>query len=315
MNRFVAAVTLLAVAALIGHGLFSMRDHTASANAPAAEVSVAPGVLYRAIPTGPMSGVDLVDIDLATARARIVIATDHLKRTREGIVGDAYTPNEWLERKSALAAVNGGYFGYTAGDDKEGVVGLLVRGGKVVQGAPPIAGSGGQFVAPGHYVRSAFGLTRSGEPSIAWVGTKVDAGREAPFSYPSPTKTAIGKPWRMRDAISCGPTLISGGHAAVTDYQERLVSSGNLPRTFVAYDSVVGRPTHFVMGVTSATSFKSLAGFLVDYFAHYHHTEAARAMCMDGGPSSQISYRGADGVVSPMQTGTAVPVAITIVSK
>jgi exopolysaccharide biosynthesis protein len=315
--RFLSFLIIVGVVALVACSVCWLRDHPASASSPTDEVVIAKGVVYRAVATGDARGVDLVDVDLRTANARIAIATDRVVRGSNGeIAGMAYTPQEWMQQRHALAAVNGGYFGYTADDAGcVGIVGLLMRRGKVIQQAHSLYGRGSALIDPGRYVRSAFGLTSTGEPSIGWVATLPSGGSQAAYSYTSPVGLTGAHRWRVADAIGCGPTIIRDDKADVTDHQERLASPGDLPRTFVAYDTDGGRPRHFVMGVASSSDFDSLALFLLEYYLRYHHDTPHRAMCLDGGPSSQISYRGPNGVASPMQTGTSVPVAVLVVGK
>jgi exopolysaccharide biosynthesis protein len=112
--------------------------------------------------------------------------------------------------------------------------------------------------------------------------------------------------------VGCGPTLIQAGKTVVTDRRERLASPGARPRTFVAYDGPPGRPTHFVLGVASALTFPDLAVFLQDYFTRYDATRAEAAMCLDGGASTQLSFRQGNAVQSPLATGVSVPDAVIL---
>lgn len=116
----------------------------------------------------------------------------------------------------------------------------------------------------------------------------------------------------MRDVVGCGPTLIQQGKSVVTDRLERLASPGPLPRTFVAYDGPAGRPAHFLLGIASGMTYPDLAAFLTDYFARYDGTRAEAAMCLDGGASTQLSYRRRNTVQSPRFTGVTVPDAVVI---
>ena len=311
INRFLAGLVLVGIAAFVVHAFLPEREHLAAAGPAATDESVAPGVVYRAIATGSMAGVDLIDVDMAAAKVRLGLGVGGIKRGAHGVTGRAFTPEQWLTQTNALAAVNGGYFGNAASSDREQVVGLLMLGGKVVQAQPAISGHGGRHVVAGRYVRSAFGITASGAPSIAWIGTV----GTTPMSYRSPTNLIAGKRWRVRDAFGCGPTLIANGRIDVHDYAERLVNSGERERTFVAYDTLAGQPRHFVMGVASSMTFQTLADFIAGYFQHYHAGKAARAMCFDGGSSSQLSYRGPSGVTSPLQTGVTVPVALLLLPR
>lgn len=269
---------------------------------------IAPGVTHRAIATGPDEGIDLIDIDLGRAAVRISVAADDVRLTNGMVTGRAYTPREWLDRTHALAAVNGGYFGADSGADRKEIVGLLVQNGRVRRAAPPISGSAGDFV------RSAFGITPSGRPVIAWAATEPHAPYIA-RSFRSFDSQSVDKaPWGVSTAVGCGPTLVHGGKILVADREERLVSEGEQPRTFVAYDGPRDNPRHFVLGMASGIGYRDLAKFLISYFPRYDKSRAMAAMCLDGGSSSQLSYRTKDGAVkSPRDTGVSVPDAILLV--
>ena len=122
-------------------------------------------------------------------------------------------------------------------------------------------------------------------------------------------------PWPVVSAVGCGPTLIQRGCFVVTDRLERLASPGALPRTFVAYDAPRGRPTHFVLGIASSMTFQDLAAFLQTYFPHYDGTRVEAAMCLDGGASTQLSYRSGSMTQSPRFTGVTVPDAVVILPR
>lgn len=266
--------------------------------------TLAPGIVHRAIPTGGDAGVDIVDVDLTRASARPAIVTGTV---RQGY-GPAYTPQDWLARTRALAAVNGGYFGREDGQGRKEFIGLLVRRGRVMHPAPSLTGQGSATLAPGRYVRSAFGLTHWGQPMIAWVSSQ-------PFLavYENPViRHGRPRPWPVESAVGCGPTLIQHGQIVVTDRLERLASPGPRPRTFVAYDGPAGRPRHFILGIASNMTFSDLAAFLASYFSRYDGTPAEAAMCLDGGASTQMSYRLNQAVRSPLFTGVTVPDAVVI---
>ena len=106
--------------------------------------------------------------------------------------------------------------------------------------------------------------------------------------------------------------LIFNGKQVVTDHEERLVSSGSMARTFVAYDVDHGRPRHFAIGVTGASTYRELSAAIAGYFITAHHRSAYRAMCLDGGPSSQLAYLSGGTYQCPLQTGVAMPTAVAI---
>ena len=275
---------------------------------------LADGVIHRSLPTGPTTGIDLIDLDLAHSAAHIEIATENIGRTNGLIAGDAYLPREWLKRRHALAAVNGGYFGRDAGGGRKEFIGLLVQHGKVRRAAPPLYGHGGALTEKGHFARSAFGLTTNAVPSIVWAATDpADTHRLLAHSTPILTSASQTSAWAIDQAVGCGPTLLQRGRALPTDREERLVSTGPLPRTFVAYDLVRGHPRHFVVGIATWITYEDLGQFLIGYFKTYHRTKTVSAMCLDGGASTQFSYRYKTDIYSPLDTDVTVPDAILIV--
>ncbi len=253
---------------------------------------------------------DIVDIDLDHANAHLTIQTRGIVLVHGRVVGQAYTPRDWLTRLHGLAAVNGGYFGQEDAQERKEFVGLLVQKGRVRHAAPPLLGHGSATVARGGYVRSAFGLTGDGSPQIAWAAT--EAGKPQGLRVFSSPMGRRGAVWRIVNAVGCGPMLISEGKSVVTDYQERLVSPGPVPRTFVAYDSDGGRPRHLLLGMASGTDFHDLAALIAGYFPRYDGTTVEAAMCLDGGASTQMTYRLNGNLQSPRETGVTVPDAIVL---
>jgi hypothetical protein len=272
-----------------------------------------PGVVHRSLPTGDSDGIDLVDVDLVHAPVRIAIAAEGIKLAGGLVTGKAYTPHEWLDKTGGLAATNGGYFGQEVADDRKEIVGLLVQNGKVRRLAPPLHGRGSINARAGRYVRSAFGLSATDQPDIAWAATGSSPSQPVRW-YATPDGQPVPKAvWPVRSAVGCGPMLVHHGQAVVTDREERLVSPGPQARTFVAYDGPAGQPRHFVLGMSSGMTYQNLAAFLLAYFPRYDKTQAADAMCLDGGASTQMSYRLQAGTVeSPRETGVTVPDAIVI---
>ncbi len=282
----------------------------APASVPPGEL-LAPGVMHRAIATGPNAGIDVIDVDLDAAQARWAIQTGGVAMANGQVVGQAYTPREWLTREGGLAAVNGGYFGeYEDVQERKDFVGLLVQKGRVRHAAPPLMGQGSAAIARGRYIRSAFGLTAAGRPRIAWAATE-PGHPQVLKAYSGPMGRQVFG-WRVAQAVGCGPTLIAGGKVVVTDSQERLVSRGLLPRTFVAYDRVAGQPQHLIVGMASASDFPALANWISDYFSRYDKTRAEAAMCLDGGASTQMTYKLAGSLQSPRETDVTVPDALVL---
>ncbi len=277
---------------------------------PAADADLlAPGVLHRTIPTRAGAGIDLVDIDLTQSHCRLTLQTRGITLSGGHVVGQAYTPHEWLTRTHGLLAVNGGYFGQEDPAGRKEFVGLLVQKGCVRHAAPPLTGSGSPTIRRGQYVRSAFGLLPDGTPSITWAATDPSNPQSVKaYAGPMLRREAV---WNAADAVGCGPTLISQSKIVVTQYQERLVSPGPEPRTFVAYDSSARQPRHLVVGIASGADFSELALFVSRYFPRYDHTRAEAAMCLDGGASTQMTYM-LGATQSPRETGVTVPDALVL---
>ncbi len=283
---------------------------------PVSGDTLASGVVHHAIALGSGTGVDLVDVDIRQAHVAIKIATEHIGRVQGMIGGQAYTPHEWLDKTHALASVNGGYFGHEDETGRKEFVGLLVQAGRVRHAAPPLTGHGGARARAGRYVRSVLGLGRDGVPRIAYAATEAGHPQSLHW-YASASARGQGTPWAIQSGVGCGPMLVQNGRICVTDRQERLSSAGALPRTFVACDGGMRVPSHFIMGMASGMEYRDLAAFVVRYFARYDGTRAQSAMCLDGGASTQLSYRaGQDGAVqSPRETGVSVPDAVVVVPR
>ena len=272
----------------------------------ASDEVLAPGIVHRAISTGDSSGIDVIDDDLGASSARWTIQTQGVTLAGGHVVGQSFTPHDWLTRTHGLAVVNGGYFGLiedTLG--RKDFVGLLVQKGKVRHAAPPLTGQGSPTIPRGRYIRSAFGLTQSGQPRIAWAATR--PGKPQVMDVYDSPMGKLHSGWRIASAVGCGPMLIAAGKIVVTDSWERLVSPGPRPRTFVAYDSENGRPKHLLVGIASASDFPALAKWIAGYFRQYHRTRAVAAMCLDGGASTQISYTLHGTPQTPRETGVTVP--------
>jgi len=302
---------------LVGLSLAGCAPHESAVNAaPPRSITqagdqLALGVIHRAIATGPESGIDLIDVDLDRARAHWTIQTRGIRLVNGHVIGQAFTPREWLTRLNGLGAVNGGYFGnYEDENGRKDFVGLLVQGSKVRHAAPPLMGEGSAAIRRGQYIRSAFGLTSSGLPRIDWAATEL--GRPQALNlYNAPMGKRLTS-WRVAQAVGCGPTLITGGKIMVTDLTERLVSPGPLPRTFVAYDDVGGKPQHLLIGIASSADFPTLGAWIHGYFPHYDGSRAQAAMCLDGGASTQMTYSYQGSLESPRDTGVTVPDALVL---
>jgi len=279
--------------------------------------TLAPGIVHEAISTGASAGVDIIDVTMSTADAHVSVGASSIGSSDGSVTAAPKLPEDWLTDQSVLAAINGGYFGRTVNEHKE-LVGLLVMDGRVRHAAPAIVGHGSAGLAPGTYARSAFGVMPNGEPQITWAATRAGSPQslysyEAPIISDSHGQRIRGTRWRPVCAIGCGPTLIRDGRVSITDRDERLVSPEACPRTFVAYSSP-GASQHFVMGVASSMTYNDLAQFLEGYFKSRYKMDVSAAMCLDGGASTQISYRTANGPVTPRSTGVTVADCLLLVS-
>ncbi|HEY3329332.1 MAG TPA: phosphodiester glycosidase family protein [Capsulimonadaceae bacterium] len=300
----VAAIATLSISSC-GNKLTT--DVAVSAPTTAVTETLAPGVVHAAFPTGTASGIDIIDVDLQSAAYRPAILTEGLKVEKGRLMGASYTPYDWLDRSHALAAMNGAYFG-TGTDSRKELIGLVVSKGRVIQHAPPLHGKAGT------YVRSAFGINSAGQPQIVW-GATASKGGPWVYAYSQPTDPHGGYRWNAAEAVGCGPTLIRSGRKVVTDHEERLVNDISTARTFVAYDVSVGKPVHFVMGIGSRLTYAELADQVASYFQRVHGTKVHRAMCLDGGASTQLSYMQNGAIQSPRSTTVTVPDAIALVHK
>jgi exopolysaccharide biosynthesis protein len=274
--------------------------------------TVAEGVAHRAFPEGdPLTGASeahVLDIDLKTPGIALKIAAEGTVTTKGRTYGESYTVMEWCRRENALAGINGGFFGANDGFKKE-VLGLLVSDGEILSSGRVVRS---QTNPDRRFVRCVFGLKPDGTPRIGWaVGRR---GRGALLTeYETPLNPTTQSYWTAGSAVACGPRLINGCKIQVSDRDERLVSPPALRRTFVGFDVENGKPRHLVLGIGSAMTFQDAAAFLQRYFRETHGTDCAEAMCLDGGSSTQLSYRIPTGFVDARPTGVTVPTAILVV--
>lgn len=291
------------VALAVGCGDARKQAPLRPASPGASEVSVAPGVRYRALRAAD-STVHVLDIDLTRPGVRVGVVSAGLRETESPRYGLARTARGWCTAKSAVAAINGGYFGERDGRRKE-IVGLLAEEGVVLSGARRRRGSRGL------YARSVFGISPEGVPGIHWAtGRRGAPARLSVFAGPESPQTS-GE-WKVRDAVGCGPTLVRDGRAAVRDREERLVSPGSLPRTLVAYGPNDGAPRLLTLAVAERMEYAEAAAFIVDHFRTRHHMRCKAAMCLDGGGSSQLAYAHGGRIVSAAPSPVTVPTAVVV---
>ncbi|NLH97907.1 MAG: phosphodiester glycosidase family protein [Chthonomonadales bacterium] len=309
----VAAVVPLLLATSCSIGSSGDRPDRASTSADAAvatraDVNLAPGVRYRSFPAddpiGNGSPVWLVEADLRQRGVTISVASSGLRERESPRYGDCRTAALWCAATGAVAAINGGYFG--DGDEaRKEIVGLLVGNGMVLSSGPQRRGSRGP------YARSVFGIEKDGTPGIRWATGRRGAKADLNW-YRDPEQTDPSGTWSVREAVGCGPTLVVSGRPTVTDREERLVSPGRLHRTFVGYSASSGKPAVVVVAVGGAMEYADAAAFMARYFEREHGVACARAMCLDGGGSSQLAYVREGNVETPAPAFLTVPTAIVV---
>jgi hypothetical protein len=303
------ATLLLLSAAALTLCLLPVRRHTFLPLPPTAQ-PLAQGVVLRHWDAAG-SAVWLLDIDLKTPGLRLEVAAED-EAVQEGrVFADSHTVREWCRKKNALGGINGGFFGKTMQERKE-VLGLLATEGIV-------RSSGRLTHSPGNpqrrFVHSVIGFgENAGTPGLPRIGWAVaERGHGALLTaYNQPLNPTAQDYWQVRSAVACGPRLISEGSVHVTDREERLVHPPAVPRTFVAYSRENGTPRHLVLGIGLSLTFRETADLLQNYFRETHQTACAEAMCLDGGSSSQLTYRTAAGWQDARATAITVPTAILL---
>jgi exopolysaccharide biosynthesis protein len=298
----------LAIVVILGCGRQPDAFKAGSAGTPS-ELNIARGVTLRSFSNGsnPVSDVHLLEIDLASPGARLSVVADGVGLKAGRVYGDSFTVADLCRKRGAVAGINGGFFGLSDRNRKE-FIGLLASKGSIV--------SSGRLVRPsGHremrIARSVFGIDKMRTPHIGWaVGERGHAALLTEYLSPvNPTKQRY---WNVESAVACGPRLIQAGRIAITDRDERLASPGLLRRTFVGYDSEKGRPRHMVLAIGDAMTFSDVTSCLQGYFKKYHGRSCAEAMALDGGASTQLAYRKADGTIDSVGSWMTVPTAIVV---
>lgn len=284
--------------------LFGAANRLSAPAPPPDGIRVVPGVAVRRL-SGGVGGVRTIDIDLA-AQVRVEVAAEEIAVRRGLITGRARTLPDWLRATGAVAGINGGFFGETVAPDHKEIVGLLKREGRVRVAAPRYRARGSGKL----YARAALGFTQSGRPRIAWVSSG-SGSPQALFTHPEPDDLGRADPWEVRQALACGPQLIREGRTRVTDRGERLVSPGQLPRTFLGFGGRRGAE-RLVLCAATGMEFAECERFLAGYFRRYCGVPCAEAMCLDGGASTQAAWRENGRITADPDPGTTVPTALLI---
>lgn len=300
--RKLAVVTLSVVASAQGCRVPKVTVRRAP------DVPAAPGVTVRHAQVG-LSAVRVIDVDLGSGNTRVEVVAQEI-RLRDGLVtGRARTLPDWLSATGAVAGVNGGFFGKTAGTEYKEIVGLLKQDGRVRAAAPLYRSrQSGE-----RYSRSALGFTRLGTPRMAWVSSR--PGKPSMLlSHPGPEVTEDAPSWTVQQAVACGPRLVRDGRVNITYRGERLASPGMLPRTFVGFGG--GREKrHLVLCAADGMEFSGCAQFLMEYFRREHGVPCSEGMCMDGGASTQAAWREGGAIHTDPDPGTTVPTALLVFAK
>jgi hypothetical protein len=259
------------------------------------------------------SRVALLDVDLACPGVRVeVAAADATRRSSGCSDGAAHTVADWCRQTGAIGAINGGFFGRDVGAGRKEIVGLLKLEGELYARAPRYWGRGtGRRDVNAAHAHSALGFAPDGRPAIDWVVSDPRRPKRL-LAFEQPEGLRAGLPWEVESGLAGGPRLIARGQVRVSDRTERLASHGLLPRTFIGYAAREGEPRHLVLGVATAMTFEDAARFLDGYFRRFHGLPCAEAMCLDGGPSSQLAYRERGVLHEAQSSDVTVPTCLLV---
>lgn len=267
------------------------------------------GVLVRQLTHG-LTRVHLIDADLRTPGVTVRV---HARRpsSREWgwSVGDALRLSEWCRLTGAIAGVNGGFFGAEVTPGRKEVIGLLKVDGVTYARAPVYRSQSDRSIT---YAHSTFGIRDGRTPLVGWVVSD-PRSRERLHAFPRPERLSAPKLWQPDGALSGGPRLVHAGRRFVAASDERLASAGALPRTFLGYShGPNGERARLVLVTASAMTYGEAADFLLNYFRERHGVTCEEAMCLDGGPSSQLAYRSGTQVLTAHAETVTVPTCILI---
>jgi hypothetical protein len=252
----------------------------------------------------------VIDADLSTPGVTVrVHAANPSSREWGWSVADARSVADWCRITGAVAGVNGGFFGEEVRPGRKEIIGLLKVAGKTYARAPLYRARAADRVS---YAHSTFGVVDSRRPMVAWV-TSSRRSRDRLLAYPRPVDLRDGSPWKVDSALSGGPRLIHLGRNYVADRDERLVSVGALPRTFLGLSRARrAGGNRLVLATASAMSFEQAAGFLQSYFQSRHGVPCDEAMGLDGGHAAQLAYRSGDQILSARGVEVTVPTTVLI---
>lgn len=269
-------------------------------------VPVAAGVVTRHYGSN-VNGVRVIDVDLAQPGTKVRVAAEEIAVRRGRITGRSRRLEDWLQSTGAVAGINGGFFGSMVDRDHKEIVGLLKLDGRVRAAAPTYHSSS----TGKDYARSSVGFSEMGTPRMAWV-TSAPGNPQRLRQHATAEFATGGSAWPAHEALQCGPRLIHNGRIATAERAERLVSRGSLPRTFLGFGGPEGKPRFMVLCAADGMEFLDCARFLKDYFQREHHCACEEAMCLDGGASTQASWREGGAIRSDPDPHTSVPTALLV---
>lgn len=204
-----------------------------------------------------------------------------------------------------LVAANGGYYG---GGQSFSLV--VDRGTALASNIAALNRSGTTFFP----TRGAFGITRSGQPEVAWVynvdgvQTRYPAPSPNAPGSPQPRPTAAfpagGAPWPVETAIGGGPVLVQGGRVDPTWTEEVFFGGSGVDttstraRTAVGY-TAAGEMLLLVVAENRGTTLRETGEILAALGADW-------AVNLDGGGSSNLIAGGVPLYTTARQVASAL---------
>lgn len=245
----------------------------------------------------------------------------NLKFTSDTAMGRRLTPAQYYQKEPrALLIVNASFFSFATNEN----LNYVVKDGMVVSWEPvPVRGGGSdssQFYYP---YSGTFGITRSGNPDIAWVYTPSGSQRlyasERPIQYVRSETNTVKKSyllkhngnrlsrWKVEMAVGGGPVLVQNGEVQVTNNQERKFAGKAIddrhPRSAIGYT----KDKKVIVFVCEGRS-DSAAGLTLPQMAEVmKELGCIEALNLDGGGSTCLLINGKE-VNVPSSKGVERPV-------
>ena len=225
--------------------------------------------------------IDESDPDIET---RVFLSADLADR-RETVTSFAAAPR-------ACLAVNGGYFSM---DQTPAIhAGLLYTSRQL---HAPATRTVTRDSVSYRIARAAIGFTPDDEVELAWVTTEGDSL----FAWPRPPPNRPGapaafppvqaRPWHVRDAVSAGPMLVSGGAVRVTTDAEVFFGSA-IPNVHPRTAAGRTRDGRLLVLVVDGRQPESKGVTLEDLAVIMRDLGAVDALNLDGGGSSALVVNG-----------------------